>query len=518
MNRTVGENGGSLRDGSISCDTNNQRQGGAVKSPEFQRVFGNRFSFNLTPAYCLYNGVAVLEQNGACISFLIENEQNEILKARLKRAFENHLGMIRKLNDCPEIFRRIPAVDFVTGNRGQLRKLVSRLYSAGDEIGAAAGDLKAGAMPSGAREVERTQKDAAAVLLLDSILNEARLRKATDIHIERNLVRLRVNGQLEVLMELQREKGAELVQRVKLLAGMNVIEKRRCQDGHFVYGNQNSFFLRVSTMAVVGEKYLGEESVVIRLLDTSRVPLSLDSLGFNLVQLEKIELFSQMPNGLILVCGPTGSGKSTTVASILVDIEKKYSGSLKILSLEDPPEYVIPGVTQVKVDERNGFAEALNHIFRQDPDIIMIGEIRDEQSAAAALRAALTGHLVFATLHAGSAGEAVLRLENLGLERKMFCPVLRGVINQELNFLRSKNQLYADITVPKKSFETRCMRAESEDDFDSIFEHYSNYSEVLQETLKAFSENHQAKSQTASRRLPYFRGGKNAERIHGSAV
>lgn len=473
----------------------------------------SRFKFVLTPAYCLFNGVAVLEQNGASISFLIENEENEILKARLKRAFENHLGMIRKLKDCPEIYRRIPAVEFMAGNRSQLRKCVSRLYST---QGMQSEGMDVSSELAASSDNEKNQREAAAVLLLDSILNEARLRKATDIHIEQNCVRLRVNGQLEKLLELQSEKGTELVQRIKLLAGMNVIEKRRCQDGHFVYGNQNPFFLRVSTMSVIGENYVGEESVVIRLLDTSRIPLELDRLGFNLVQLERLEFLSHEPNGLILVCGPTGSGKSTTIASILVDIEKSCGGVLKILSLEDPPEYVIPGITQVKVDERNGFSEALNHIFRQDPDIIMIGEIRDEESAGAALRAALTGHLVFATLHAGNVGEAILRLENLGLPRKLFCPVIRAVICQELDLSREKNQLYADLAEPKESFSSMCMRAESEDDFDLIFEHYTNYQDVLQESMRELSEKQTIEK--TRRRLPYFRGGKNAKRIHGSAV
>ena len=473
----------------------------------------SRFKFVLTPAYCLFNGVAVLEQNGASISFLIENEQNEILKARLKRAFENHLGMIRKLKDCPEIYRRIPAVEFMAGNRSQIRKCVSRLYST---QGMQSEGMDVSSELSVSSDAEKNQREAAAVLLLDSILNEARLRKATDIHIEQNCVRLRVNGQLEKLLELQSEKGTELVQRIKLLAGMNVIEKRRCQDGHFVYGNQNPFFLRVSTMSVIGENYVGEESVVIRLLDTSRIPLELDRLGFNLVQLERLEFLSHEPNGLILVCGPTGSGKSTTIASILVDIEKSCGGVLKILSLEDPPEYVIPVVTQVKVDEKNGFSEALNHIFRQDPDIIMIGEIRDEESAGAALRASLTGHLVFATLHAGNVGEAILRLENLGLPRKLFCPVIRAVICQELDLSREKNQLYADVAEPKESFYSMCMRAESEDDFDLIFEHYTNYQNVLQESMRELSEKQTIEK--TRRRLPYFRGGKNAKRIHGSAV
>lgn len=496
-----------------------------------------RYEFNLTPAYCLYNGVAVLEQNGASIRFLIENKKDELLCGRLSRAFEAHVASIRRLKDCPEAFQRLINIHFEKGNRGQLRKCISKLYMAdgvrsglakgGDNSDVAGRDLKS--------------REAAAVLLLDSILTEARTRKATDIHIEKNCVRLRIDGRLEKLLELQAEKAAELVQRIKLLAGMNVIENRRCQDGHFVYGNKNPFFLRVSTMAIVGGdfeehsdaavfdesnsasmaevdssgsiwragKKSGTESVVIRLLDTSRIPLSLGQLGYNKNQLEKLcDLInmgfamhqpsintvhksagkSLFANGLILVCGPTGSGKSTSIAAMLVEIEKRNPDALKIISLEDPPEYIIPGITQVKVDEKNVFSEALNHIFRQDPDVIMIGEIRDEESAGAALRASLTGHLVFATLHAGSAVEAILRLENLGVDRNCLVQVLRGIICQELNMLNGKLRLYADFSVPKEKFSELASKVKNDSQLENLMEHYTNYSEVLSETMQALKD------------------------------
>lgn len=485
-----------------------------------------RYDFNLTPAYCLYNGAAVLEQDGARIKFLVENKKDAVLCGRLIRAFENHVGLVRQLKDCPEEFQRLIKIDFVNGTRAQLRKCVSKLYGAG-EIQFNPNKLIAGERGKREEEAKRNQKEAAAVLLLDSILNEARIRKASDIHIEKSCIRLRVNGRLEKLMELQSEKSMELVQRIKLLSGMNVIENRRCQDGQFIYGNKEPFFLRVSTISVIGsglagEGYEGGESVVIRLLDTSRIPLALGELGFNREQLEKLcgqKGLATMPNGLFLVCGPTGSGKSTTVAALLVEIEKQAYGALKIISLEDPPEYVIPGVTQVKVEGRKGFSDALNHLFRQDPDVIMIGEIRDEESAAAALRASLTGHLVFATLHSGSAVEAILRLENLGVERRVLCEVLRGIICQGLNLLDGKMTLIADMALPGLRFKERAIKAENSEQLEKLMDHFTNYGEVLSETVAAYERktklqnNHHKKTI-----LPLYKRRSENAGIHKSVV
>jgi len=447
----------------------------------------NRFEFKLTPAYCLYNGAAVLEQDGVKVKFLLENKDDKILKGRLERAFQSYVSSVLKIKDCPEAFRNLPVIEFVQGTRRQLRNCVSRLYKA---------EVKA-VQEQAESEILQSKKEAAAVLLLDSILCEARIKKATDIHIEGNCVRFRINGKLEKELELQEEKSLELIQRIKLLAGMNVIEKRKCQDGHFIYGSKDPFFMRVSTMAVVGEKYEGEESVVMRLLDTKRIPLSVESLGFNVLQLEKLDLLIKEKNGLVMVCGPTGSGKSTTVSSLLVEIEKETTGALKIISLEDPPEYVIPGVSQVKIDERSKFSDALNHIFRQDPDVIMIGEIRDEESAAAAMRASLTGHLVFATLHAGSASEAFFRLENLGVDIKLLSQVFRGAICQELNFSSGKIRLYADIALPREGFDQEPLSEISGEKLDSCLQHFTNYSDILKETMDSLAKQEKVK-------LPYL--------------
>lgn len=439
----------------------------------------NSFDFKLTPAYCLFNGTAVIDQKGSEICFLVENEEDYLLQERLERAFDNYLHNIRQKKECPEIYKRIPKVQFKSGTRADLRKCVSELYENTDGI------------------FERDEyedvnersdmEEAAAVLLLDSILHEARNNKATDIHIERNSIKYRVKGKLDNRTVLQHDKANELIQRIKLLAGMNVIEKRKSQDGHFIYGDSNPLFVRVSCMSVISDDQKEpEESVVLRILDTSRIPLSLSQLGFSLVQYEGIKNLCTEKNGLIIICGPTGAGKSTTAASMLLQIQREYQETLKIISLEDPPEYIIPGITQVQIDDSrsNTYEDALQHIFRQDPDVIMIGEIRDEKSAAAAIRASLTGHLVVATLHTSDAAGSVLRLENLGIGRKIIGSVLRGVIVQDLTYSRETSQLLADVAIPVYSFAADINQDMSEEEIEKLFEHKTNYSEVLSKTFK----------------------------------
>lgn len=381
----------------------------------------NKYEFKLAPAYCLYNGIAVISQDGASIKFIIENPKDEILIGRIKRAFCNFVEYVLRQDDCGENFRTVPKFEFIEGDRIELRNYVSKLYGIeqNKEVNAARTKEK--------QNEDKRKQEAAAVLLLDSILFEAKSRKATDIHIEKNSIRLRINGFLEDYIEINEDCRKELIQRIKLLGGMNSLEKLHSQDGHFVYGDENPLFVRVSSVSVIDKKYENDESVVLRILDTSRLPLTLGFLGFNQMQLDKLNDLCQLNNGLVLVAGPTCSGKSTTVASILVEIIKKNSGKLKIISLENPPEYIIPGVTQLKVDDERGksFTDSLDYIFRQDPDVIMIGEIRDKNSAEAAIRAAMTGHLVFATIHTGSPGESILRLENLGIGRKIVTSVLK---------------------------------------------------------------------------------------------
>lgn len=456
--------------------------------------------FKLTPAYCLYNGVAVYFQKGSAITFLMENPNNEILKERLKNAFNNHLYLARKQKSCPEEYRRLSKIDFQKGDRNQLRKCISNLYEQENQFCSSLENSKT---------VEDLKNEAAAVLLLESILNEARIQGATDIHIEMACVRFRVRGKLVKELELEYEKIRELIQRIKLLAGMNVLEKRKSQDGRFSYGNESPLFVRVSTMSVFSKRLnSSEESVVLRILDTSRIPLQLQFLGFNLQQIEIINSLISFSSGLIIVCGATGSGKSTTSAAMLLELVKTSNQSLKIISLENPPEYIIPGVTQIQIDDEKEitYQNSLMHIFRQDPDVIMIGEIRDEKSCQAAIRASLTGHFVITTLHTESVEGSFYRLENFGIERKILASVLRGIIVQEMNYFNEKTSLLADVAIPQKNFKT--LICNSEIQIEDCFLHTTNVNQVLKKSFNSLKDKNQniQKEKTFNRKffIPNF--------------
>ncbi len=388
---------------------------------------GFNSNFSLSPVFCLHNGTIVLDDNKPenTITFGLLDSSNEKLKERLCHAVHSKNDFTGKT--CGINFRQIKKEEF--------NLMLSKLFERKENNLAAeeSSTLK-----------EKEENEASA--LLSSLIFSAQHQGATDIHIESEDVRFRVKGKLSKYTSLENKSRESLVQRIKLLAKMNVVENRRGQDGQFSFrGNKNeSIFVRVSCIPTVGSS--GEsESVVLRLLDSSKIPLSLEKLGYDILQIGLLKKLCRMENGLILICGPTGSGKSTTAGALLQEIRKTECETKKIISLEDPPEYVLPGVTQVKIQAGHDmdFADALRRVFRQDPDVIFIGEIRDSLTAKVALQAALTGHLVIATLHTGNITQAKLRLTNLGESSSLVEEVTRGVISQRLN----NGKLRAEIEV-----------------------------------------------------------------------
>lgn len=285
-----------------------------------------------------------------------------------------------------------------------------------------------------AEDVDRlldSAREAPVIKLVNRAFQRAVDEKATDIHIEpmEDTVRLRFrkDGVLETFDTVPRALASGIVSRVKILARLNIAERRLPQDGRLrasVRGQEIDF--RVSTVPSIHG-----ETIVLRILDRSNVRLELAALGYEANAIEQIRRIVKRPNGIVLLTGPTGSGKTTTLYSILSVLNDTGT---KIFTVEDPIEYRLRGVTQLQVDPSIGltFASALRSILRQDPDIILIGEIRDEETARIAVQAALTGHLVLSTLHTNSAVGAVNRLRDMGIENYLLSATLRGVIGQRL--------------------------------------------------------------------------------------
>ncbi len=269
------------------------------------------------------------------------------------------------------------------------------------------------------------------IRLVDQLIAEGVQAGASDIHIEPEeqgiAVRHRVDGLLRHARTLSRQVAPSLVSRVKILSGLDIADRLRPQDGRARVAIQGSVVdLRVSTLpASHGEK------IVIRVLDGSAGLRTLDSIGFSPGDLARIRSLLEQREGLILVTGPTGSGKTTTLYAALREIQAR---GVNIVTVEDPIEYRLPGIVQVQVHERAGltFGAALRSIMRQDPDVILVGEIRDRETAEIAIQASLTGHLVLSTLHTNDAASAVTRLIDIGVAGYQIATAVKGVIAQRL--------------------------------------------------------------------------------------
>lgn len=276
-----------------------------------------------------------------------------------------------------------------------------------------------------------TENDAPIIKLINALLTQAVRENASDIHLEiferRSLVRFRVDGALRDVVEPKRSLHAALVSRVKIMAELDIAERRLPQDGRIMLRIAGRpVDVRVSTLPTGhGER------VVMRLLDKQAGRLSLDGLGMPATTLARLDHLIQQPHGIILVTGPTGSGKTTTLYAALSRLD---AHTRNMMTVEDPIEYDLDGVGQTQVNHKIDmtFARALRAILRQDPDVIMIGEIRDLETAQIAVQASLTGHLVLATLHTNSAAGAVTRLVDMGIEPYLLASTLSGVLAQRL--------------------------------------------------------------------------------------
>jgi len=278
---------------------------------------------------------------------------------------------------------------------------------------------------------ESNNEQSAVVRLINLILKDAIIRKASDVHIEPNVhevsVRCRIDGILEEIFVFDLAVYVAISSRLKIMGNLDISERRKAQDGRFSLTiNDSAYDFRLSTTPT----FFGE-SIVMRILDQQKILLNLADLGLESDNLEMFEDIIQSPHGIVLITGPTGSGKTTTLYAALNDIKSIKN---KVLTVEDPIEYQLPLVQQVQTNEKVGFSflEALKSFLRQDPDIIMIGEVRDIETLNAAVQASLTGHLVFTTLHTNDAPSAISRMVQMGLEPYLIADSLLAIVAQRL--------------------------------------------------------------------------------------
>ena len=316
-----------------------------------------------------------------------------------------------------------------------LVKTIDLMYRRTDEISGLAQELEEemSAYDVDLRQLANSDGlvDAPVVKLLQTVFEDAIQVNASDIHIEpdeRELrIRFRIDGILRLQTTAERRIGTALLSRVKLMAGLDIAEKRLPQDGRFqVKVRDKSIDVRLSTLPIQHG-----ESAVMRLLNQSSGILDLSNIGMEPAMLERFRQLIASPHGVVLATGPTGSGKTTTLYGALKELNRPTS---KVVTVEDPVEYRLPGINQVQVNTKIDltFARVLRAVLRQDPDIILVGEVRDTETMEIALRAAMTGHLVLSTLHTNDAISTVARLMDMGAEPFLMAAALRAIIAQRL--------------------------------------------------------------------------------------
>ena len=372
----------------------------------------------LSPRYLRQAVACPIAVEGTTVTVATVDPTNPLLLDELQQTLPLRIRLC--VAPAPAI---LEAIERAYGASTALQKIVEGMGTAGDRQGDPEDDVG---------HLRDMAFEAPVVRLVNLLIEGALAADASDIHIEpfedSLRVRYRVDGLLYDQEAPPRRLQAALTSRIKIMAEMNIAERRLPQDGRIrvTAPGGRRVDIRVSTVPTIHG-----ESIVMRLLDRSSVFLPFDRLGFAPAAARGFEGLIHRPHGIVLVTGPTGSGKTTTLYAALDKINRP---DLKILTVEDPVEYQLKGVNQIPVRPKIGlsFASGLRHIVRQDPDVIMVGEIRDLETAEIAIQAALTGHLVFSTLHTNDAPGAVTRLQDMGCEPYLVSSVLSGVLAQRL--------------------------------------------------------------------------------------
>jgi type II secretion system protein E len=370
-----------------------------------------------------------------------------------KLVFRHHCVPIRKENGVITVATGDPsdlslidelrlltgcAIELVLADEEELQRFIRANYGVGgDTLDAMAGAASNVELKPEADDVEQAH-EASVIKLVNDLLTEAIAERATDIHIEpyehELVIRYRIDGVLQkaVTPPTIHRFGLAIISRLKIMANLNIAEKRKPQDGRITFKTRipgqppQEYDLRVSVIPM-----LFGEGIVLRVLSKTAVLMSLDDLGMPANVRSTWSALINRPHGILLVTGPTGSGKSTT---LYASLNRIVSDEIKVITVEDPVEYHIPGINQIQVNHKVGldFASGLRAILRHDPDVVMIGEIRDKETAETAVQASLTGHLVFSTLHTNDAAGSITRLLDMGVEPFLVSSSLEGVMAQRL--------------------------------------------------------------------------------------
>ena len=354
-------------------------------------------------------------------------------------------------------------IELAVVNEDELLQTIDRIYRRTDEITDFARELEQdmgdAVMDFGGLEINPGQEEAPVVKLLQSVFEDATQVRASDIHIEpqesKLQIRFRIDGVLHLQTEADMKIAPALALRLKLMSALDISEKRLPQDGRFVMKvKQQQIDVRISTMPT---QY--GESVVMRLLNQSGGALNLDAIGMPPNILERFRAIIRRPNGLVLVTGPTGSGKTTTLYGALAELN---TPERKLITVEDPVEYRLPGINQVQINDKIelSFARVLRSALRQDPDVVLVGEMRDQETAQIGMRAAMTGHLVLSTLHTNDAASTPIRLLDMGVPRYMVATSIQAVMAQRLVRVICES---CSTDYPLKPNESQWLKAELKD-------------------------------------------------------
>ena len=347
-------------------------------------------------------------------ALILEQDEHSVTIGYTDNTEKKAIETIENYHQKKTTFIKLPEIE--------LTAWISRTFSANEEI-------------NESKSIDKLEDNATIVNFVNSILLEGIKRKASDIHIEANdgfyTVRFRIDGYLKIYSKYYDNRFDEISARIKIMANLNVMEKRKPQDGRITVSlEQKKIDLRISVVPTTNG-----ESIVLRILlcdeEAENSFKKLENLGFSKNDMNNIRRMLKVQHGLILVTGPTGSGKTTTMTAMLREI---LNSEIKIITIEDPVEISLPGVNQIQVNDQIDltFESVLRRVLRQDPDVIMVGEIRDERTARLCVRSALTGHLVLSTLHTNDSVGTITRLINMGIEPYIVGTVLKGAIAQRL--------------------------------------------------------------------------------------